>query len=124
MLDKKGFTLVEIIVIISILSVLFSLTLPLSPRFSSSLYLHASARSLASELRRLQSNSVLRHKTLSFTPAKFMLPPGIKFQRICDIGFSASGFPPPGKSGSLILQDSSGRTKKVVVSSAGRIRLE
>ena len=124
MLDRKGFTLVEIIVIIGILSVLFSLALPLSARFSSTLYLQASAKALVSELRRLQSSSVLQHQTLSFAPDKFTLPPGIKFKSICDIGFSASGFPPPGKSGSLILQDSSGRTKKVIVSSLGRIRLE
>ena len=121
---KKGFTLVEIIVIISILSVLFSLTLPLSRRFSSSLYLHTSARALASELRQLQSRSVLRYQSSSFDPAKFMLPPGIKFKTTCDIGFSPSGFPPPGKSGTLTLQDPGGRTRKVIVSSAGRIRLE
>jgi hypothetical protein len=53
-----------------------------------------------------------------------MFPPGIKFKRTCDIGFSASGFPPPGKSGTLILEDAGGRTKKVVVSSLGRVRLE
>jgi len=124
MFAKKGFTLVEIVVIIGILSVLFSLALPLSTRFSSSLYLYASARALASELRQLQSSSVLRHQSLSFVPDKFTLPPGIKFKNICDIGFAASGFPPPGKSGTLVLEDTSGKTRKIIVSSAGRVRLE
>ncbi len=124
MFCKKGFTLVELIVIIGILGALFSLALPLSARFSSSLYLNASARELVSELRRLQSDSVLRHRTLGFAPAEFKLPPQIKFKQTCAIAFSASGFPLPGRSGTLILQDPSGRTRKVVVSSAGRVRLE
>ena len=122
--DKKGFSLIEIIVVMGVLGALFALSLPISSRFSSVLYLNASAKALASELRNVQSQSILQHKTLSLNLAKLNLPPGIRFANTRDISFSPSGFPPPGKSGTLVLQNSLGRTKKVIVSSAGRVRIE
>jgi prepilin-type N-terminal cleavage/methylation domain-containing protein len=124
MYGKKGFSLIEIIVVLGMLGVLFALSLPISSRFSSVLYLNASAKALASELRNVQNQSILQHKTLSLDLANLNLPPGIHLANNRDITFSPSGFPPPGKSGTLVLQNSLGRTKKVIVSSVGRVRIE
>jgi prepilin-type N-terminal cleavage/methylation domain-containing protein len=124
MCAKKGFSLIEIIVVVGILGMLFTLSLPMSKSFSSILYLNASAKGLASELRNVQSQSVLKHKTLSLSLDELRLPPGISFANTHDISFSPSGCPPPGKSGTLVLQNSFGRTKKVIVSSSGRVRIE
>lgn len=124
MFGKKAFSLIEIIVVVGILGLLFTFSLPISARFSNVLFLNASAKALASELRNTQSQSVLQHKTLSLNLNKLKLPPGIRLVNTRDIGFSPSGFPPPGKSGTLILQNSFGKTKKIIVSSAGRIRIE
>jgi prepilin-type N-terminal cleavage/methylation domain-containing protein len=124
MRDKRGFSLIEIIVVMGMLGALFALSLPLSARFSSVYYLDASAKALASELRNVQSQSILQHKTLSLNLANLNFPPGIFLVNTRDISFAPSGFPPPGKSGTLTLQNSLGRTKKVIVSSSGRVRIE
>ncbi len=121
---KKGFSLIEMLVVVGILGMLFALSLPISRSFSSILYLNASAKGLASDLRKVQSQAMLQHKTLSINLGKLKFPPGVSFANTHDMSFSPSGCPPPGKSGTLILQNSFGRTKKVIVSSSGRVRIE
>ena len=124
MFIKKGFTLIEIMIVIGILGAVLALSAPVTSRFSGVLFLNAAAKALASDLRGLQHQAILRHQTRRFVPAEFDLPPGIRFMSAAGITFSPSGNPPPGGSGSLILQNSLGSTRKVVVSSAGRVRVE
>lgn len=121
---KKAFTLIEILITISIFALLLSVSLPALTCFSAQLSLNASARALASELRALQSQAILRHKTLSLNLGGLKFPPGIDPIKTSNISFSSSGSPPPGGSGTLILQNKLGKTREIIVSSAGRVRIE
>lgn len=121
---KPGFSLIELLVVISVLAIVATLSLPTFSRFSASLSLEASAKTLVSELRALQSQAMSQHQTFSLNLAKLNLPQNIKFIKTSNISFASSGFPPPGGSGSLIMQNQFGRQKKIIVSSTGRVRLE
>ena len=123
-MNRKGFTLIEILIVISVLALIFSITLPTLSTFSAELSLEASTKAVASELRNLQSRAILQHKTLSLDLSKLKLPLGVKNINACNLSFSSSGFPPPGGSGTVILQNKFGRTRKVILSSAGRVRIE
>ena len=123
-MKRKAFTLIEILIVISLLALLISISIPTFSRFSAQLCLNTSARALASELRRVQNQAILQHKTLGLDSSKLSLPSGIKSKNECFVSFAASGFPPPGGSGTLILQNRLGQTRKIIVSSAGRVRIE
>jgi prepilin-type N-terminal cleavage/methylation domain-containing protein len=123
-MKRKAFSLIEILVVVSILTLALSFAFPTFSRFSEQLSLNAAAKSLASEIRALQSQAILQSKTLNLDLVNIKLPPGINFSKISRISFASSGFPPPGGSGSLVLQNKFGRTRKIIVSSAGRVRLE
>ncbi|MFH1347685.1 MAG: prepilin-type N-terminal cleavage/methylation domain-containing protein [Candidatus Margulisiibacteriota bacterium] len=123
-MKRSGFTLIELLVVISILGIMFLISIPNFSRFASQISLNASAKTLASELRALQSKAVLEHKTLSFDPGSFALPAGIETVKAGSISFSPSGFTAFGGSGSLFLQNRFGQQKKVVVSWSGRVRIE
>ncbi|MDD5383083.1 MAG: prepilin-type N-terminal cleavage/methylation domain-containing protein [Candidatus Margulisbacteria bacterium] len=103
-----GFTLIEVLVVLSLIAVLLVLSIPAFTIFSQRLALNASARALASDLRVLQSRAIEQHRTLTLNT----------------ISFSPSGYPPPGGSGTVVLKNRMGQMKKVVVSSAGRVRIE
>lgn len=119
-----GFTLVEMLVVIGLLTASFAIAIPALSNFSNQFLLKVSARSLASDLRFLQTRAILRHKTLSLNPAECRFPSKIKLVKGKIITFSADGFPPPGGSGSIVIQNTSGKSKKIVVSSVGRVRIE
>jgi prepilin-type N-terminal cleavage/methylation domain-containing protein len=121
---RKAFTLIEILITISVLALLLSISFPAFTSFSTQLSLNSSAKALASELRAVQSQAVLEHKTLSLSLGDLKLPPGISPIKTSKISFSSSGCPPPGGSGTLILQNMLGKTRKIIVSSAGRVRIE
>ena len=123
-MHKKGFTLVETLVVLGLLAVIFSLSLPGLSVFSSNLYLDASSKTLASSLRHTQGQARTQHKTIKFNLGEINLPSQIKITKASDISFSSSGFPPPGGSGSIYLKNRTGKTKRVIVSSAGRVRIE
>ena len=123
-MKRAGFTLVELLVVISILGLMFLISIPSFSRFSSQLALKASAKTLASDLRHLQSQAILKHQTLSFNLGNFKFPGGIKAVKSSNISFSPSGFTAFGGTGSLLLQNRFGQQKKVVVSWSGRVRIE
>jgi Tfp pilus assembly protein FimT len=110
--------------VLGIVGTLALFALPTYYNFSAQLSLNAAARALAAELRNLQSQAVLQHNNLSLDPAGLRFPSGIKPVKLSEIGFAASGFTPPGGSGTLVLANRFGQQKKVVVSSAGRVRIE
>lgn len=116
--------IVETLIVITVLTILFSISLPAFSNFSAQLSLDTSAKALLSELRNLQSQAVSQHKTLSLNLSNLKLPSGIKFKKVSNISFASSGFTPPSGSGTLILQNHFGHLRKIVVSSAGRVRLE
>jgi len=123
-MHHKGFTTIELLVIVAISGLLFAISFPAFRNFSSQLYLGAAAKNLAASLRAAQIQAISQHKTLTFTPAKSMLPSGIKLKKNKAIVFSSSGTTPPGGSGTIILSNISGRYKKIIISTSGRVRIE
>ncbi len=109
-MKRPAFSLIELITVIAILGTVVFVALPGLSRFSASLSLQASAKAVAAELRQLQTKARLTHTTQTFGATS--------------ISFAASGFPPPGGSGTIVLRDRFARSKKIIVSSSGRIRLE
>jgi prepilin-type N-terminal cleavage/methylation domain-containing protein len=123
-MQRKAFTLVEILVVVGIIALVFSIGFPGMKTFSKQIILSSSAKVAASSLRALQQRAVAEHQTLVLDLNRLNLPPGIVITQSRDIKFAASGFPPPGGSGSLILKNQLGQIKKIIVSSAGRVRVE
>jgi len=121
---RKAFTLVEILVVIGIISLLFSIGFSGIKTISKQIILSSSAKVVASSLRALQQQAATQHQTLSLDLGRLNLPSGITISESKNIQFAASGFPPPGGSGSLVLQNQLGQTRKIIVSSAGRVRVE
>lgn len=141
---KKGFTILELMVVISLLSLLISISSVNLAGLKRCVLLDNSANELANTLNIIKqtaisssgrtglicnvkkyyvekldlfSNSMKKSREAS-------LPDGICFKEPCEISFSQSGFPIPGYSGTITMSDRSGRTKKIIVSSFGRIRIE
>jgi len=123
-MSRKGFTLIETLVVVAIIAALFAISIPTYSRFSAQLSLSTSAKAVASNLRAIQTQAVTQHKTLTLDLAKISLPSGISLLKTSSISFSSSGAPPPGGSGTLMLQNKFGQTKKIIISSAGRVRIE
>lgn len=123
-MKRPGFTLIELLVVISILGLMSLISIPSFSRFASQLTLNASAKTLASDLRQVQSQAILKHQTLSFALGNFRFPGGIKAVKTSSIRFSSSGSTPPGGSGTFALQNRFGQQKKIIVSTSGRVRIE
>ena len=147
----RGFTLIEITVALSVIGILFFAALPPFANFLGALELNAVARGIVSDLRLAQSQAMTGRttvkaaffpKTILGAPAAYILKkfdvfkasektvkkvtlrPKDDFVGEVTIIFASSGYPPPGGSGTIKLKDSGARTKKIIVSSAGRIRVE
>lgn len=123
-MGRPGFTIIELLVVVCILAGMLSISVPTLSSFRARLLLSTCARTLATELRKIQSQAILEHKTLIFEPAQFDLPRAISFKKSKTIIFSSSGQTPPGGSGSLDLGNHFGQSKKIIISSSGRIRIE
>ena len=123
-MKRPAFTLIELITIIAILGSIVFITLPGLSRFSANLSLQASAKTIITELRQLQTKARLTHTTQLFKPDQTKLPSNISYSKIANISFAASGFPPPGGSGTIVLRNRFGRQKKIIVASSGRVRFE
>lgn len=148
---SPGFTLIEIIVVISIVGILVAVSIPLLSNFSRVSQLNKESQNIASELRLAQELAQSKKttcrisfvsKSLFYENAKFKvenysyftggyvkikerkLPKRFDFEEDRTIEFSSSGAPSPGGSGTIILKDISGRQLKIIVSSIGRIRIE
>ena len=120
----KGFSLIESLIVMGILGILFCIGLPALSSFQGSILLDSTAKAIASELQHLQSQAQLQHTNHIFSSADFPLPKFIKYQSTASIVFSSSGNPSVGGSGSIVLVNAQGKTKQIIVSSLGRIRIE
>ncbi len=105
---RRGFTLIELLIVSAVLGILLSFSFPALSRFRGILYLEASAKGLASQLRKTQAQALCENDTREYERFKF----------------SRTGFPPPGGSGTQVLADGWGHVRKVILSSAGRVRIE
>lgn len=123
-MNKRAFTLIELLIVMGILALIVGITIPTFSSFKNQFLLNAAAQKIASELRRIQILASTQHETLSLDPSKLDLPKGIKLKSAKTITFSSSGFPPPGGAGTIVLENQSGKTKKIAVSSMGRVRVE
>lgn len=123
-MKPRGFTLIELLIVISVIAVIAAISLPTLYAFSAQISLNASAKNLASSLRKLQSRAIMRHENLALNPADLKLPKGVSTVKTSNISFAPSGFTPPGGSGTLILKNNIGQTKSIVVSTSGRVRVE
>ncbi|MBI5399612.1 prepilin-type N-terminal cleavage/methylation domain-containing protein [Candidatus Saganbacteria bacterium] len=121
---RPAFTLIEVVICLSLVGVIAVAALAAAAGFSGSWNLRAASRSLASELRHIQSLAVSQHQTLSFKPDRCKLPAGIILTKTSSITFAPSGQTPPGGAGTLIITNRRGQSKKIIVSTAGRVRIE
>lgn len=142
-----GFTLVEICVGLGVLSLLFLLAISSFNFFLEIHYLNSYKRQIVSDLREAklraasggnytsayfypQIGTTSAYYTLSyikpdgtaFLYRQVELPLNLNFTSAKEIRFASSSFCMPGYLGSIYLAGRSGKTKRIVVSSTGRIR--
>jgi len=123
-MGKRGFTLVELLIAIGICGLLLALSFPALLNFKSSLYLEASARSIASEMRKTQSLAWSGKANLNWDVSQFGLPAGVSARNVKQFRFSKTGFPLPGGTGTQVIENKFGNSRKIVLSSVGRVRIE
>ena len=142
-----GFTLVEICVGLGILSLLFLLATSSFSAFLEVHYLNAYKRQIVSDLREAKHRAVsggnysaahfypklgaapayytvtnVKPNGVETLPRRIELPRNLNFSAEKEIRFASSAFCMPGYLGSIYLIGRSGKTKRIVVSSTGRIR--
>jgi prepilin-type N-terminal cleavage/methylation domain-containing protein len=101
---RRGFTLVELLVVIGIVGMIFTLSFPALSKLRKTVLVEGEVYSLAAALRRAEVEALTKNRAVSLPPFKF----------------AGSGFPLPGYSGTLNLSPK----RKIVVSSVGRVRIE
>jgi prepilin-type N-terminal cleavage/methylation domain-containing protein len=139
---SKAFTLIELILVISMVSILAGLA-PLSFRILvSALELDTAVKRLVADLHLARQLSSAQHLTvtldfISDRPLTYQiytsdgqiikmitLPGGLSNPQKKAIKFAASGMPAFGGSGTLELKNRQGKSKKIIISSVGRIRIQ
>jgi len=142
---NRGFTLIEILVLLCIFASIILISFPVLSYFRQNVELGTVAKEIVSDLRFAQENAITKSSMVEVRFEKdgnylisqydyfeknylklkeINLSRAIKLKYQKTIRFSKTGFPPPGGSGTIILINKSGKTKKIIVSSVGRIRME
>ncbi len=142
---RKGFSLIEIIIAISIIAILFGFSISTLLGLSESISLSVAAREIATQLRLSQGLAQSMHKNhiIEFSKSSskysvlrreydgrteiyktFNLPKGINFKEDKTFEFSASGFPLPSKFGTITIESFRGGKRSIIVSSVGRVRIQ
>lgn len=144
MISKKAFTLLEIIIVISIIGTASLLSVSSMMRYSAAVSLNSAAAQIQSVLSLIRQYAVssgamhelfcegnhyaIRKQNIAtgvFEEIKSaVLPNNTSFTNHISIRFASSGFPVPGYFGSITLRNKHKKTKKIIVSSVGRIRIE
>jgi len=101
---RQGFSLIELIVVISIIAIILLATLPNYKRVSRAPTTNFLALNAASALRKAQAQAFSQNTVQSAE----------------GMSFAPSGNPIPGKYGTIIVD----KIKKVIVSNCGRVRIE
>lgn len=147
---SNGFTLIEMVVAICVVGIMFFASIPVFSNMVSIFELKAVARDIVSDLRFSQEKatggrcSVL----IEFAPRSLFGDPAVyyirktgasgksetvrsvrlsakfDFTKKAILRFASTGFPPPGGSGTVVVEDRGGRTRSIILSSAGRVRME
>ena len=122
-MGQRGFTLVELSVIIGLIGLLALAALPPLAAFRERIYLETASQQLLTDLRRTQAEALCAGTDRAYDSASLPLPGGLACNAK-QFKFAGSGEPPPGGSGTVLIAGRTGRGRSVIVSSAGRIRLE
>jgi len=124
-MGRRGFTLLEILVTISLFSLIIFISMPVLSRFKNALLLKITVQKVSSDLRARQLAALVKKTTLNYQVSSAgQLPGGLKLISDKKIVFSGNGLPIPGGSGTQILGNNYGKQGKIIVSSQGRIRIE
>ncbi|MFA6170125.1 MAG: type II secretion system protein [Candidatus Margulisiibacteriota bacterium] len=118
----RGFTLVELLVVISIVGLLCFSLLPVLNRFRGRVCLKRAASLTVANLRLAQAKAILHSNQINCLVAGEVLP-GVAVMTTKTYAFTADGFTPPAGSGTSTLTSKHGK-RKVIVSSMGRVRSE
>ena len=141
---KKGFTLIELILVISVISAVLCFSIEQIQPLKESLAVKVFAQQLLGDLNYIKYRSVQRGTVYELNCAKSSytvsyfdnntgcfvkersepLNSSIFVEKPVNFRFSNSGFPCPGYLGTAQIGSSTGKSAKVVVSSVGRIRIE
>ncbi len=142
--SKKSFTLVEILVVIGILGILVSISIPIMRNFQPGLQLRNSTQEIISDLRYAQQLTITQQREycVRFFPAEkkyqiiqcgsseflseISLPDGIR--SITTSGFTNDEieFNPYGavkESGSVVLENTNNKTKTIEIRPSGFVRI-
>ncbi|OGC11895.1 hypothetical protein A3K48_05345 [candidate division WOR-1 bacterium RIFOXYA12_FULL_52_29] len=120
---RRGFTLIELLAVLAIFGLLTASILPSVGGLKDRLFLKTAASLTVSSVRRGQALALLTSTRAECKTSGRILP-GVIACPAKSFIFSADGFALPSGSGTLILSARSGRNRKVIVSSAGRVRSE
>lgn len=120
---KKAFSLIELSLVFWIFGLILAVTYPALSHFQQNLYLNYSTHALSSKFRKTQSLAMCSNKATE-TKGNDELAAGVKFRYGKKFVFSRSGSVMPGGAGTEWVENRFGKTKKIIVSSMGRIRIE
>ena len=141
---KKAFTLIELLIVMAIAGIIFATVIPNFEKTKTILEMDTSSQEIANSLRFMRQKAWTTSSQTEFAGSlgAFVLqridpvsnsalsmsskdlPVKILFDSPVCFKFASSGFPVAGYSGTAILRNDSGTTKKIIVSSFGRIRIE
>jgi prepilin-type N-terminal cleavage/methylation domain-containing protein len=103
-MGRRGFTLVELLVVIGIVGIIMTVSSPSFFKLRKTVLIEGKCQVIAADLRRAEIEALTKAQTVERAPFKF----------------APSGFPVPGYSGTLNLPP----RRKIVLSSIGRVRIE
>jgi prepilin-type N-terminal cleavage/methylation domain-containing protein len=105
---KNGFTLTETLIVLSIVALLLGFGTRNTLSYYETLRLQQNAEKIAAQLRLAQNKAITSGETQSSN----------------GVLFAASGFPAPGSKNTITITSAQKKTRKVIVSGIGRIRVE
>ncbi|MDD5593142.1 MAG: type II secretion system protein [Candidatus Margulisbacteria bacterium] len=120
---KNGFTLIELSVVTGIIGVIVLLAFPTLANFKERIFLETGATQLVSDLRTTQIKAICLNEERVYDASSVSFP-GLTLGGNRQFQFSRTGNPSPGGSGTAWLTGRTGAGRRVIVSSAGRVRSE